>query len=86
MAASVSQPRRVISGAADHAARTDELFRLTLGPLIPGRSDRERLVLRLRFVDQLTQREIGERIGVTQMQVSRILSGVLGRLRAALGG
>jgi len=52
-----------------------------------GRLDqRQRLVLHLRFVDDLTQGEIGERIGVSQMQVSRILRGILGRLRADLAG
>ena len=47
---------------------------------------RQRLVLHLRFVDDLTQGEIGERIGVSQMQVSRILRGILDRLRADLAG
>jgi RNA polymerase sigma-B factor len=45
--------------------------------------DRERRVLRLRFVDDLTQREIGERIGVSQMHVSRLLRRALERLRVA---
>ena len=47
-------------------------------------TERQRLVLHLRFVDELTQGEIGERIGVSQMQVSRILRGILDRLRADL--
>ena len=46
--------------------------------------ERQRLVLRLRFVEDLTQSEIGERIGVSQMQVSRILHGVLSTLRTSL--
>ena len=37
-----------------------------------GLDDREWEVLRLRFVDELTQREIGRRLGVSQMQISRI--------------
>lgn len=45
---------------------------------------RERLILRLRFVDERTQSEIGEVVGVSQMQVSRLLSGVLRRLRDGL--
>ena len=45
-------------------------------------TERQRLVVHLRFVDELTQGEIGARIGVSQMQVSRILRGVLDRLRA----
>lgn len=45
---------------------------------------RERRVLAWRYEDGLTQREIAERLGVSQMQVSRILAGVLGQLRTAL--
>lgn len=56
-----------------------------LGPLVSRLSPRDRMVLRLRFVDGLTQREVGERIGVTQMQVSRIIARLVGRLRAELG-
>ena len=47
-------------------------------------TERQRLVLRLRYVDELTQGEIGERIGVSQMQVSRILRGIVERLRCEL--
>ena len=47
-------------------------------------TDRERVVLRLRFVDLLTQSEIAEQIGVSQMQVSRILRSTLTRLRVRL--
>lgn len=43
---------------------------------------REREVLRLRFQHDLTQAEIGERIGVSQMQVSRIVRQALGRAHA----
>jgi len=43
--------------------------------------DRDREALYLRFVEDLTQDEIGERIGVSQMQVSRILRAALERLR-----
>jgi RNA polymerase sigma-B factor len=41
-------------------------------------------VLSLRFFHDWTQQQIAEDIGVTQMQVSRILSGVLERLRLEL--
>ena len=41
-------------------------------------------LLRLRFVDELSQEEIGRRLGVSQMQVSRRLRRVLGRLRDEL--
>jgi RNA polymerase sigma-B factor len=43
--------------------------------------DRERRVLQLRFVEDLTQTEIAKRVGVSQMQVSRLLRRALERLR-----
>jgi RNA polymerase sigma-B factor len=46
-------------------------------------SDREREVLRLRFAEDLTQAEIGSRIGVSQMHVSRLIRQAIGRLREA---
>ncbi|MGH2913382.1 MAG: SigB/SigF/SigG family RNA polymerase sigma factor [Solirubrobacteraceae bacterium] len=49
-------------------------------------SDRERRVLKLRFVDDRTQTQIAETIGVSQMQVSRILRGALERLSELAGG
>jgi RNA polymerase sigma-B factor len=45
--------------------------------------DRSREVIRLRFQEDLGQREIGERIGCSQMHVSRILRDALMRMRAA---
>jgi RNA polymerase sigma-B factor len=38
----------------------------------------------LRFFDDLTQQQIGEQVGVTQMQVSRLITGCLTRLREGL--
>jgi RNA polymerase sigma-B factor len=58
---------------AEHRATLDRLLKLV--------SERDREVLRLRFEEDLTQAEIGERIGVSQMQVSRILRAALARLR-----
>jgi RNA polymerase sigma-B factor len=46
--------------------------------------ERDRLLVQLRFVDELSQAEIGRVLGVTQMQVSRLLAKVLGRLRELL--
>jgi RNA polymerase sigma-B factor len=62
--------------------------RATLEQLMRAVTPREREVLRLRFEEDLTQAEIGERIGVSQMQVSRIIRQSLARLRtvARTGG
>jgi RNA polymerase sigma-B factor len=59
--------------------------RVVLRPLLSKLEERDRTVLRLRFVDGLTQREVGEEIGVTQMQVSRILSRIFSTLREEVG-
>jgi RNA polymerase sigma-B factor len=58
--------------------------RATLGPMFAHITERERLVLTLRFAEDLTQAEIGERIGVSQMQVSRLIRQALARLRETL--
>jgi RNA polymerase sigma-B factor len=56
--------------------------RATLDRLMRSITPREREVLRLRFEYDLTQAEIGEQIGVSQMQVSRIIRQSIARLRA----
>ena len=43
---------------------------------------RERQILSMRFVEDLTQTEIAERVGISQMQVSRLLRRSLDQLRA----
>jgi RNA polymerase sigma-B factor len=53
----------------------------TIEAMLRQATPREREILRLRFEEDLTQREIGRRIGVSQMHVSRILHRVLARLR-----
>lgn len=67
--------------------------RVVLAPLMRRLTGRERRILQLRFVGQRTQQEIANDIGVTQMQVSRLLAGLMRRLhsdladdRAALAG
>jgi RNA polymerase sigma-B factor len=44
-------------------------------------SERDRMVLHLRFIEDMTQTEIAERVGVSQMHVSRILRSAVERLR-----
>jgi RNA polymerase sigma-B factor len=46
---------------------------------------RERAVIHLRFVADLTQEQIAEQIGISQVHVSRVLSGALAKLRSAVG-
>jgi RNA polymerase sigma-B factor len=60
--------------------------RAVLDRLLRRICDRDREALRLRFEEDLTQAEIGERLGISQMQVSRILRRALARLRATERG
>ena len=58
--------------------------RLLLAPAIRCLSDRDRAILRMRFFEQCTQTEIAAQIGVTQMQISRILSRIFRQLRSQI--
>jgi RNA polymerase sigma-B factor len=58
--------------------------RVILSPVVRRLPERDRRILQLRFFEDLTQAEIGEDLGVTQMQVSRLLSRILEELRAEL--
>jgi RNA polymerase sigma-B factor len=55
--------------------------RIALDSALPYLDERERLVLRMRFVDDMTQSQIAERVGHSQMHVSRILRRALTRIR-----
>jgi len=68
-------------GVTDDGFETAEA-RATLDTLLAHLPLRERRILQLRFTEDLTQAEIGELVGVSQMQVSRLLRGSLERLRA----
>jgi RNA polymerase sigma-B factor len=69
--------------ADDHETSAAEA-RVMLAPAVQQLSDRDRRVLYLRFFKQHTQARIAEDIGVTQMQVCRILSRVLHELRGQI--
>ncbi|MEU3920436.1 SigB/SigF/SigG family RNA polymerase sigma factor [Streptomyces sp. NPDC029004] len=56
----------------------------TLKPVIASLGERDRLILSLRFGEELTQSEIGARLGLSQMHVSRLLAAIYATLRAAL--
>jgi len=57
-----------------------------LRPALQRLTERDRQILLLRFVRGWTQEQIGQEIGVSQMQVSRLLTRILGELRADLEG
>lgn len=58
--------------------------RLMLAPAIRQLTERDRLILHLRFFKGLTQEEIAQEIGVTQMHVSRLLTKILTQLRSEI--
>jgi RNA polymerase sigma-B factor len=71
---------------AESVGEEDERFELielglSVGAALEQISPRKRELLRLRFVEDLTQTQIAERIGVSQMQVSRLLRRALEELR-----
>jgi RNA polymerase sigma-B factor len=87
---SLDTPRPSDDGTGDSYVETlgddDERFELiecdaTLCAAIAEISGRDRRILRMRFVEDLTQSEIAGRIGISQMQVSRVLRALLDRLR-----
>lgn len=71
-----------------HVDRGFELveYRASLKPLIAQLPQRERTILALRFTGDFTQAQIGERLGISQMHVSRLLSTTLRGLRDGLTG
>jgi RNA polymerase sigma-B factor len=88
---SFDQPVTVV-GTADEATIGEQVGiddpnyegvedRAAVQATLPGLTEREVLALRLRFVEDLTQSQIAERIGCSQVHVSRILRGALQRLR-----
>src|SRR2546422_623667 len=73
----------------DHLSNSDNGYDkvIDLAALAPALSEldpRDREILSLRFGHELSQREIGEQIGVSQMHVSRLLRNVCERLRTTL--
>ena len=59
--------------------------RLALAPALRRLHERDRRILSMRFVEERSQQEIGDAIGVTQMQVSRLLARIMRDLRMDLG-
>lgn len=59
--------------------------RVLLRPVMRQLRPRDQRLLRMRFVEERTQQEIADEFGVTQTQVSRLLSRVLRELRESIG-
>ncbi|MEV7417400.1 SigB/SigF/SigG family RNA polymerase sigma factor [Streptomyces sp. NPDC089919] len=76
-------PERAAPGAEDPAYEHVEYVE-ALKPLLASLSERDREILAMRFGGELTQAEIGDRLGISQMHVSRLLSRTLGGLREGL--
>lgn len=70
-------------GACDPALELVEDFHC-LAPLISQLPERDRELLKMRFGEELTQAQIGERMGYSQMHVSRLLSRTIAKLRKGL--
>ena len=70
-------------GAEDHGYESVEA-RVVVGPALETLDERDQTILRLRFYDNLTQSQIADRIGVSQMHVSRLISKALATLRTRI--
>ncbi|MFD8706778.1 SigB/SigF/SigG family RNA polymerase sigma factor [Kitasatospora sp. NPDC059648] len=57
---------------------------IVLKPLVAALPERDRMILSMRFGEELTQSQIGARLGLSQMHVSRLLNRTLTSLRAGL--
>ena len=90
---SLDAPRSDDDGGTDasheHLGDLDPAFasteaRLALQPLMGTLSPRDRRIIELRYFENRTQAQIGADVGVTQEQVSRLLTGILLKLRRSL--
>lgn len=80
-----SAPRMVSDTVGDVDSEFDRITdQETVKPLLAALPERERTVLHLRFFASMTQSQIAEEIGVSQMHVSRILERTLRELRNQL--
>jgi RNA polymerase sigma-B factor len=59
-------------------------YRHALRPLMEALPERERMIVMLRFFGEMTQTQIGQQLGISQMHVSRLLARTLKQLRGQL--
>ncbi|MFJ8081821.1 RNA polymerase sigma factor SigF [Streptomyces sp. NPDC096205] len=70
-------------GEEDTALQLVEDFH-ALAPLIAELDERDRRILHMKFVEEMTQAQIGKELGVSQMHISRLTSRILARLRSGM--
>lgn len=80
----MEESAHAVFGSADDNLDQAEL-RALIGPLVEDLPERERKIVLLRFGFGLSQSDIARRVGVSQMQVSRLLAGTLRQLRDRIG-
>jgi RNA polymerase sigma-B factor len=78
-----SDPMETIGTEDEEFDRSED--RATLGPALAQLPDREREILRMRFEEGLPQTQIAERVGLSQMHVSRLIRRSLASMREELG-
>ncbi|WP_069173887.1 SigB/SigF/SigG family RNA polymerase sigma factor [Streptomyces griseus] len=72
-----------VLGEPDPAMETVENLH-TLAPLLDELNTRERRIIEMRFGQEMTQAQIGDELGISQMHVSRLLTRILGKLRSGM--
>ena len=77
-------PMGELIGTGDERERELVEAREALAPLVQNLSERDRQILYVRFIEDQSQSEIGDTLGVTQMQVSRLLERIFRTMRAEL--
>ncbi|MGW6866412.1 SigB/SigF/SigG family RNA polymerase sigma factor [Streptomyces sp. NPDC054901] len=80
---SAPRPLADVLGSEDPAMELFEDMN-SLAPLLRKLEGRERLILQMRFGQEMTQAQIGERLGISQMQISRLLTRTLTKLREGM--
>jgi RNA polymerase sigma-B factor len=69
---------------ADEPGLAEVEARETVNPLLAGLPPRERRIIQMRFFENMTQSQIAEQVGVSQMHVSRLLAKSLAQMRTEL--
>jgi RNA polymerase sigma-B factor len=78
------RPKRVWHGPVADDRSDNVVDTLFIRDVASSMSERDRLVIQLRFGEGLSQSQIGREVGVSQMQISRILGRVLAEIRRQL--